>query len=182
MSQQSFPLQRDHPLADVLESSSRETPSFLNLELSTPTTTGTSNERSDIVPGVSTPPELITVHIGGQHYVIYDKEKNDLFYSWWDKTNARQQIANKSFHHPQWNNRHRTSTAWNQFHQAAESPTGTPKIICKICDTVLVHPSYTSHGTQGMNKHRESMQCKQATKGKQSAGYNIISAMVSAVT
>lgn len=149
--------------------------SFLDSQVSTQT----SDEEAVLITTGSIPSDLETANINGQCYVIYDQSKKDLFYLWWDQTIAKDLIADKKFRHPQWSNPHRTSSAWKQFHQVAESPSGTPKITCKICDTVLLHPTYTSHGTQGMNRHAASVQCKQTRKRKPNAENGIISAMVS---
>jgi hypothetical protein len=141
----------------------------------------TTGEEGILITGVPISSDLQVVNVGSQYYVIYDENKKDLFNSWWDNTSAKQLIASsdKKFHHPQWNNRLRTSATWKQFHQVAEHPSGTPKIICKICDTVLLHPTYTSHGTQGMNRHATSIQCKKVQKGNPNS--DIVSAMVSTV-
>jgi hypothetical protein len=162
-----------YTITESLPDTSTET-SFLQSQ----SQTQTSDEEVILTTGVPVPSALQTVNVGSQCYVIYDENKKDIFNNWWDNTSAKQLIAaDKKFHHPQWSNRLRTSTAWKQFHQAAQNPSGTPKIICKICDTVLLHPTYTSHGTQGMNRHATSTQCKQARKRNPSN--DIVSAMVS---
>jgi hypothetical protein len=86
----------------------------------------------------------------------------DDFILWWVQTQAE---TPKQF---RWDTK-RTSPAWDNFDQVAHFITGEPKVLCRKCGKTFAHPQSTSNGTNTMNRHTKSGECREiaANRAKQ---------------
>lgn len=98
-------------------------------------------------------------------YILYNSNKSDpmmessrnKFVEWWLKTEfGLQKDLQKSII---WNSESKKSDVWKSFDQVAHSKTGEPKVMCKRCQAVVVHPGYYQAGPSPMGKHLASTQC-----------------------
>ena len=110
---------------------------------------------------VEVPSTLEQVNCKGTYYIIWNANTKDDFASWWDQRSAAKEIKepDSRYTQPNWHNAHRKSAFWLQFDQAAAKKTGIPCLICKKCNLVLAHPTYTKNGPSGMKKHIRSRDC-----------------------
>ncbi|KAJ6001045.1 hypothetical protein N7481_001454 [Penicillium waksmanii] len=58
-----------------------------------------------------------------------------------------------------WDSDQKKSAAWSSFDQVAHSKTGEPKVMCKRCCAVVIHPGYKRSGPSPMKNHLTSAQC-----------------------
>jgi hypothetical protein len=107
---------------------------------------------------VEVPSILEQVNRRGTYYVIWNANTKDDFASWWNQSSAAKKIKEpgSKCSQPNWNNVHRTSEWWKKFNQGAARKTEVPCLICKKCNLVLTHPTYSKNGPSGMKKHLES--------------------------
>ena len=107
------------------------------------------------------PSALEQLNCKSKYYIIWNANEVEIFSSWWNQLPAvkKCQKSGSGKSHSCWANAHRTSTFWQEFHQAAEKRTGDPDIICKKCHIVLAHSTYSRNGCSGMKKHLESHDC-----------------------
>lgn len=72
------------------------------------------------------------------------------FTNWWLQTEfgMNKDIQN-NIH---WDHKKRASV-WEYFDQVAHERTGEPKVMCKRCHTVLVHPNVRRGGTSPIKAH-----------------------------
>ena len=86
------------------------------------------------------------------------------FVEWWLKTEfGKKESLQKSI---QWQGKHKTSNVWDHFDQVAHEKTGEPKVMCRHCQTVLIHPSYRRAGTSPMKTHLKSTACVKPSGSK----------------
>jgi hypothetical protein len=82
-------------------------------------------------------------------YVKWVEELKKQFLVWWSKT----QWAKEGKGHPNWDSELRSSSFWKEFHQCANIVTGEPKLCCKTCEGLLIHPSIHNSGSTRPTKH-----------------------------
>ncbi|KAJ5982330.1 hypothetical protein N7451_012430 [Penicillium sp. IBT 35674x] len=58
-----------------------------------------------------------------------------------------------------WDSDQKKSAAWSSFDQVAHSKTGEPKVMCKRCRAVIIHPGDKRSGPSPMKNHLTSAQC-----------------------
>lgn len=112
------------------------------------------------------PVVLLQRFLNGKWYVLYDKEERHAFITWWNGTAARQELLQPGNCDPKFGNPQRKSEGWLAMHECAQRETGTPSVICKLCDTVLGHPAHKGGGTNGMTTHLKSKACGRYTGHK----------------
>ena len=83
---------------------------------------------------------------GRLHHGIMDRDQ---------RTTKRDKIS--------WGTKNRAISTWESFKEGAEIETGTPKIICTICNKILGHPDL-ANGTSGMITHLTSAGCRAVAK------------------
>jgi hypothetical protein len=81
------------------------------------------------------------------------------FYNWWRQTIFG--IKEPKF---KWNNTGRQSDKWDYFHEVAVVSTGEPRLCCKHCSRILLHPEVKvpdkrRQGTKTLRDHIESKKC-----------------------
>jgi hypothetical protein len=93
-------------------------------------------------------------------YSLKDMGKADLFQIWWDLTPFGVELATRR-RAPKWGQQstHKTS-AWPYFIEGANIMQGEPRVICKLCEGNLAHPSTKSSGTKALWNHLESVECE----------------------
>jgi hypothetical protein len=104
----------------------------------------------------SPPPELDLTRVQHHKQIIrYPTlpEKLVIFDNWWDRTSfaCRRRQAGKP--RLKWGAKERTSSIWEDFLEAAEFPSGDPKVCCIHCLHTLVHPAIDGSGTSSMTYH-----------------------------
>ena len=104
---------------------------------------------------------LDKLNCNDQYFVIWNADTKNDFTSWWNQLSAVQKCkqSESGKTHSNWSNIHHKSDFWTKFHQAAAKKTGIPCIICKKCNMILAHPTYSKNGTSGMKKHAQSRDC-----------------------
>jgi len=119
------------------------------------------NLQDPISSTIEVPSTLDKLNCNGWYFVIWNADTKDDFTSWWNQLSAAQECkqSGSGKTHPNWSNTHRKSDFWTKFHQAAAKKTGIPCIICKKCNMILAHPTYSKNGTSGMKKHAQSRDC-----------------------
>lgn len=58
-----------------------------------------------------------------------------------------------------WDSDNKKSGVWPSFDQVAHERTGKPKVMCKRCHTVIVHPGHRRAGCSPMRAHLHSTVC-----------------------
>lgn len=58
-----------------------------------------------------------------------------------------------------WDSDQKKSVAWSLFDQVAHSKMGEPKVMCKRCCAVVIHPGYKRSGLSPMKNYLTSAQC-----------------------
>jgi hypothetical protein len=100
-----------------------------------------------------------------KHYVLFNNNPTDpdmessrkQFIEWWLKTEfGEKKDLQKSI---QWESKQKTSDVWDCFDQVAHEKTGEPKVMCRRCQAILVHPSHRRAGTSPMKIHMKSITC-----------------------
>jgi hypothetical protein len=79
------------------------------------------------------------------------------FTEWWITTEyGRDKEIQKAV---QWDSERKKAVSWPSFHQVAHAKTGEPKVMCKACHAVVIHPGYRRAGTSPMKTHLKSGIC-----------------------
>ncbi|KAI9840214.1 MAG: hypothetical protein M1837_001842 [Sclerophora amabilis] len=105
------------------------------------------------------PPALEVLYLKGNTYIGWTEETTARFQLWWDGTTWSSD--NKQAEHPiniHWTSKIRTSPVWQSFVQVARVKDGLPKVMCRGCDELLVHPQLKGTGTSSMKKHASKSQ------------------------
>ncbi len=98
-------------------------------------------------------------------YILYpgDEQETQMedsrrqFVRWWlDTEYGLKPELRKSI---KWASELKKSDAWLSFDQVAHERTGEPKVICKRCQNVIVHPGYRRAGLSPMRAHLSSSVC-----------------------
>jgi hypothetical protein len=82
-----------------------------------------------------------------KNFILWTEEMNDEFCIWWLKTEFGSQMKRNIFE------KQRQAECWKHFHQVATIHDGAPKVMCKVCSQILVHPAVGHRGTTTLNKH-----------------------------
>ena len=79
------------------------------------------------------------------------------FVEWWLKT----EFGSKkdTYDSIRWDGK-KKSDLWESFDQVAHEKTGEPKVMCKRCHTVLVHPNHRRAGCSPMKAHLKGGACR----------------------
>ncbi|KZN87643.1 hypothetical protein EN45_062040 [Penicillium chrysogenum] len=97
--------------------------------------------------------EFWTLWKSGDEMENYRKDFTD----WWMGTEfGSQEDVSESTH---WDGRKKNSELWESFEQVAHEKTGEPKVMCKHCNTLLVHANYRRKGSSPMKGHLASEVC-----------------------
>lgn len=100
-----------------------------------------------------------------QFYILYKNTPEDPkmettrrdFVEWWLKTEyGLKQDLRKSI---KWDSDQKKSEVWQSFNQVAYEKTGEPKVMCKRCHNVIVHPGNRRAGCSPMKAHLNSTIC-----------------------
>lgn len=100
-----------------------------------------------------------------QHYILYNGDKANStmdtsrtqFVEWWLTTEfGLKKDLRRTIN---WDSDQKKSAAWSSFDQVAHSKTGEPKVMCKRCCAVVIHPGYKRSGPSPMKNHLKSAQC-----------------------
>lgn len=90
-------------------------------------------------------------------FILWTEEMNDEFCGWWLMTEYGSQMKRNIFE------KRRQADCWKHFHQVATIQDGSPKVMCKVCSQVLIHPAVGNRGTSSLNKHvREGVSCRRS--------------------
>jgi hypothetical protein len=110
-------------------------------------------------------------HVGPsfqKNWILYTNMSENDFVRWWLETEFGSKKEFQDTIH--WDGK-KTSSLWQHFDQVADKKTGRPKIMCKRCLAVLVHPSYRRAGNSPMKTHLKGGSClKSNTTPKQQKG------------
>lgn len=89
-------------------------------------------------------------------------ESRKYFVEWWLMTEfgAKKELQ-KSVH---WDSHLKKSDVWESFDQVANAKTGQPKVMCKRCQNVIVHPGVNRAGPSPMKAHLTSAGCVKPRK------------------
>ena len=95
------------------------------------------------------------------YYVIWNANTKDDFVSWWNQNSAVKKIkkSDSKCSQSNWNNVHHISDWWKMFNQKAVRRTEIFCLICKKCDLVLTHSTYSRNDSSEMKKHLENWEC-----------------------
>jgi hypothetical protein len=78
------------------------------------------------------------------------------FVKWWLKTEFGSKKETQDTIH---SDGKKKSDLWESFEQVAHEKTGEPKVMCKRCQTILVHPHHRRAGSSPMKTHLKSGAC-----------------------
>ncbi|KAJ6039228.1 hypothetical protein N7460_007260 [Penicillium canescens] len=132
------------------------TPSALSQQTSTLTPDGDS-ARPLIVPPVPPTLERVGPTTNQKHFILWTEEMNDEFCGWWLMTEYGSQMKRNIFE------KRRQADCWKHFYQVAMIQNGSPKVMCKVCSQVIIHPAVGNRGTSSLNKHvREGVNCRRS--------------------
>jgi ribosomal protein S27E len=96
-----------------------------------------------------------------KNFILWTEEMNDEFCIWWLKTEFGSQMKRNIFE------KQRQAECWKHFHQVATIHDGAPKVMCKVCSQILVHPAVGHRGTTTLNKHfSQGVNCRKAKPGQ----------------
>lgn len=107
-----------------------------------------------------------------QFYILYNNTPEDPkmetsrrdFVEWWLKTEyGLKQDLQKSI---KWDSDQKKSEVWLSFDQVAHGKTGEPKVMCKRCQNVIIHPGHRRAGCSPMKAHLNSNICIKPRKLK----------------
>lgn len=99
-----------------------------------------------------------------QNWILYSNMAKTDFVEWWLKTDfgSKREVRN-TIH---WDGR-KSSKCWEQFEQVAHEKTGEPKVMCKRCHNILVHPHHRRAGSSPMQAHLKGSGCRSLIPRKQ---------------
>lgn len=94
-------------------------------------------------------------------WILYNSDprmehSRNQFVEWWLKTEFGSNPGTQDTIH--WDGKKR-SVLWESFEQVAHDKTGEPKVMCKRCHAILVHPNYRRAGSSPMKVHLKSGAC-----------------------
>jgi hypothetical protein len=149
---------------------------FPNIPSSQVTTDSTPFSDFSLPPRYHHAPDLLK-RVGKpfqRFYILYNNTPEDPkmetsrrdFVEWWLKTEyGLKQELRKSI---KWDNNQKKSDVWPSFDQVAHEKTGEPKVMCKRCQNVIIHPGHRRAGCSPMKAHLNSTICikPQKLKGK----------------
>jgi hypothetical protein len=107
------------------------------------------------------PSSLERVKDQTKSWVRYTSMTKDDFVNWWLHTQYGSKPEAKRV---SWDKTGYSSDMWPFFDQIAHSSTGQPKVICKQCNKMYDHPTYTTNGTNGPRRHWKKGKCKPEAK------------------
>lgn len=119
-----------------------------------------------------------------KHWILFNDNLTDpdmessrnSFVEWWLKTEfGEKEDLQKSI---QWQSKQKTSDVWGCFDQVAHEKTGEPKVMCRRCQAVLVHPSHRRAGTSPMKIHMKSIICAKPSGSKKQGIDQLLQNMV----
>jgi hypothetical protein len=86
-------------------------------------------------------------------------ETRKQFVEWWLMTEfgAKKELQKSVY----WDSNLKKSDVWESFDQVANAKTGEPKVICKRCQNVIIHPGVKRAGPSPMKAHLSSTVCVQ---------------------
>ncbi|KAJ5522962.1 hypothetical protein N7513_012065 [Penicillium frequentans] len=103
-------------------------------------------------------------------FFLYNVMNHTDWVDWWLETDYGSNNSKIA-----WESQHGSaSETWKQFEQVAHTGNGSPKVMCKRCDTILEHPYATKkdangkigrHGTTTITRHLQTLACQKATGG-----------------
>ncbi|KAJ5557712.1 hypothetical protein N7513_003298 [Penicillium frequentans] len=101
-------------------------------------------------------------------FFLYNVMNHTDWVDWWLETDYGSNNSKIA-----WESQHGSaSETWKQFEQVAHTGNGSPKVMCKRCDTILEHPYATKkdangkigrHGTTTITRHLQTLACQKAT-------------------
>jgi hypothetical protein len=114
-----------------------------------------------------------------QFWILFDSDTGmdhtrAQFVEWWLSTGFGSKEDIRDAIH--WDGK-KKSDLWESFEQVAHEKTGEPKVMCKRCHALLVHPHHRRGGTSPLKAHLKGGTCL-ATKKKGSIG-QLLQSMVS---
>lgn len=98
-------------------------------------------------------------------YILYPSDEQDpqmeasrrQFVHWWlDTEYGQKPELPKSI---KWASELKKSDTWLSFDQVAHERTGEPKVMCKRCQNVIIHPGHRRAGLSPMRAHLSSSVC-----------------------
>lgn len=94
-------------------------------------------------------------------WILYNSDpkmehSRNQFVEWWLKTEFGSNPGIQDTIH--WDGK-KKSDLWESFEQVAHDKTGEPKVMCKRCHAILVHPHYRRAGSSPMKAHLKSGAC-----------------------
>lgn len=113
-------------------------------------------------------------------FFLYDAMNHSNWVNWWLYTNYGSTNATIP-----WDSQHGSaSETWKEYEQAADTVSGSPKVVCKRCGAFLEHPYSTKqptgkgkstekvgrHGTTNLSRHLDTVGCKRAIATKKQKG------------
>lgn len=99
-----------------------------------------------------------------KNWILYSDMSKDDFVRWWLQTDFGSKKELQDTIH--WDGK-RSSSYWDQFDQVADEKTGQPKVMCKHCFNVLVHPGYRRAGLSPMKAHLKGAACQRMVPKQQ---------------
>ena len=120
-----------------------------------------------------------------QTYILYKSDKSDRtmdetrkqFVEWWLITEfgAKKELQKSVY----WDSNLKKSDVWESFDQVANAKTGEPKVMCKRCQNVIVHPGVNRAGPSPMKAHLTSAVCVKPWKTAKPGINQLLREMVS---
>jgi hypothetical protein len=152
--------------------------------------TGQSTPFSEFLPPSRYPraPESLTrivCKFRQQTYILYNSDKSDRimdeprkhFVEWLLMTEfgAKKELQKSVY----WDSSLKKSDVWESFDQVANMKTGEPKVMCKCCQNVIVHPGVNRAGPSPMKAHFTSAVCVKPRKTVKKGINHLLREMVS---
>jgi hypothetical protein len=100
----------------------------------------------------------------------------DDFVRWWLQTDfgSKKELQDTIY----WDGK-KSSSYWDQFDQVADEKTGQPKVMCKHCFNILVHPGHCRAGLSPMKAHLKGAACQRMVPRQQRGIDQLIQGSVS---
>jgi hypothetical protein len=104
--------------------------------------------------------------------VLWEDEKKELFQSWFRTTPYFKHLSAFNHDHtgrrtvklPDFGSLTRRADMWQHFEEGAEFFRGEAKIVCKLCQKIMAHPSSQAGSTTNMVRHLKSEFCMKQGK------------------
>jgi hypothetical protein len=126
-----------------------------------------SDDPFDDSPLETPAPTVLPIFGRRNEYYKWTKEQHTDFIKWWEETPWVIETAGTSLDTKKdlmkrlhWDSTTRSSKYWGDYVQVANSTSGEPFVVCRICNASLCYPNVRSSGTNLLKNHRRSKGCR----------------------